>query len=66
MTQAASKIAVPHYVTFWAIRMPHAHTIPLFESALVDLELGVCITDEVDDSHVRSDSLVHRDALRLF
>jgi len=32
--------------------MPHAHTISLFESELVDLELGVCITGEIGDSRM--------------
>lgn len=52
MIQNASETGVAHYITFWAIRMPHAPTTLLFESELVDLELGVCITGEVRDSQM--------------
>jgi hypothetical protein len=37
----------PHYATFWAIRMPQAHTTPLSGP---DLVLGVSISAEVGDS----------------
>lgn len=50
--QRALETEVAHYVTFWAIRMPDAHTTPLFESPFVDLELGGCSTGEVGDSRI--------------